>query len=256
MNMLGKFNLMNRVAIVTGGGQGIGKAIATMFADVGAHVVVSDMNSETARATAEELRGQGKQALATVTDVRDSEQVADMLKCAMDEFGRIDILVNNAAGNFKSSFLEISENGWDAVVRATLKSVFLCAGAAAKIMIAQKSGNIISVASIDGLRAAVDVAPYGAAKAGVISLTKTLALELAPHNIRVNCVAPGYIDTPGILRWRTPEIAEKIQSSIPLGRMGRPEDIASTVLFLSSDASSYITGETILVDGGVLLARP
>ena len=214
------------------------------------------MIAETVQATAEQLRDKGGDVLATVTDVRDSGQVTEMVKTTMDAFGRIDILVNNAAGNFKASFLEISENGWDAVVRATLKSVFLCSSAAAKIMVEQKSGNIISVASMDAFRAAISVVPYGAAKAGVVSLTKTLALELSPSNIRVNCIAPGYIDTPGTSQWRTPELEAQLCSNIPLGRMGQPEDIAPVALFLASDASSYITGETILVDGGALLSRP
>jgi len=253
MGVLSKFNLTDRVAIVTGGGQGIGRGIALAFAEAGAHLVVADMRAETAQATAAELRGQGKRALATVTDVRDSGQVADMVRRARDEFGRIDILVNNAAGNFRAPFLEISEKGWDAVVRATLKSVFLCTSAVAKIMVEQGCGNIVSIASVDGIRAALGFAPYGAAKAGVISLTKTLALELAPYNIRVNCIAPGGVDTPGTAQWRTPEVMEQIRRDIPLGRLGQPEDIACTALFLASDASSYMTGETVLVDGGAIL---
>jgi NAD(P)-dependent dehydrogenase (short-subunit alcohol dehydrogenase family) len=213
------------------------------------------MIADTVQATAAELREQGKRALATVTDVRDSAQVAEMAKSTMDEFGRIDILVNNAAGNFKASFLELSENGWDAVVRATLKSAYLCSSTVAKVMVEQKKGNIISVASIDAFRAATNVVPYGAAKAAVVNLTKTMALELAPYNIRVNCIAPGYIDTPGTSRWRTVELVEQLSAGTPLGRMGQPEDIAPAALFLASDASGFVTGETIVVDGGVLLHR-
>jgi NAD(P)-dependent dehydrogenase (short-subunit alcohol dehydrogenase family) len=256
MNMLEKFKITNRVAIVTGGGQGIGKGIASIFAEAGALVVISDMMAETVQATAQELSAQGGNVLATVTDVRDSRQVAEMLKTTMDKFGRIDILVNNAAGNFKKSFLDLSENGWDAVIRATLKSVFLCSSAAAKIMVTQKSGNIINISSMDAFRASASAVPYGASKAGVISLTRTLALELAPYNIRVNSIAPGHIDTPGTSQWRTPNGKEQLISNIPLGRVGQPEDIATVALFLASDASTYITGETILVDGGILLSRP
>ena len=254
MSILDKFSLMNRVAIVTGGGQGIGKAIAMTFAEAGASVVVADMNAETARETGDELNEQGKPVLVTVTDVRDSGQVGEMVKRAKDEFGRIDILVNNAAGNFRSSFLKLSENGWDAVVRATLKSVFLCTSAVAKVMVEQKKGNIINVASIEAFRAATTVVPYGAAKAGLVSLTKTLALELATHNIRVNCIAPGYIETPGTSQWHI-ELKEQLSNGIPLGRVGQPEEIAPSALFLASEASSYVTGETILVDGGALLYR-
>jgi 3-oxoacyl-[acyl-carrier protein] reductase len=246
----------NRVAIVTGGGQGIGKGIASIFAESGASVVISDKIAETVQTTARELCEQGGNVLATVTDVRDEGQVIDMVKTAMKAFGRIDILVNNAAGNFKTSFLDLSKKGWDAVVRATLKSVFLCCSAASKIMVRQKSGNIINVSSMDAFRASSSAVPYGASKAGVISLTKTMALELAPYNIRVNSIAPGHIDTPGTSQWRTPNSKEQLISNIPLGRVGQPEDVATVALFLASDASAYITGETILVDGGILLSRP
>ena len=256
MNMLDKFKLTGRVAVITGGGQGIGKAIASAFTEAGARVLVSDMIEETVQKTAQELCDQGKEALATVTDVRDSGQVAEMFKTALDHFGGIDILVNNAAGNFKAPFLELSENGWDAVVRATMKSVFLCSNAAAKIMVEQKSGNIISISSMDAFRAAVSFVPYGASKAAIVSITKTLALELSSYNIRVNSIAPGHINTPGVARWVTPDIEEQRRKGIPLGRIGSPEEIATVALFLASDASSYITGETILADGGAVLWRP
>jgi 3-oxoacyl-[acyl-carrier protein] reductase len=256
MNTLDKFKLTGRVAIVTGGGQGIGKAIVSAFTEAGARVLVSDMIEKTVQSTEQELRSQGREVLATVTDVRNSGQVADMFRTAMDHFGRVDILVNNAAGNFKAPFLELSENGWDAVIRAALKSVFLCSNAAAKIMVEQRSGNIINISSMDAYRSSISAVPYGASKAAVISLTRTLALELSLHNIRVNSIAPGYIDTPGTAQWRTPEIEEQRKKIIPLGRMGRPEEMASIALFLASDASSYITGETILADGGVLLPHP
>jgi NAD(P)-dependent dehydrogenase (short-subunit alcohol dehydrogenase family) len=256
MKMLEKFGIKNRVAIVTGGGQGIGQGIASIFAEAGASVVISDKIAETVQTTARELSEQGGNVLATVTDVRDEGQVIDMVKTAMKAFGRIDILVNNAAGNFKTSFLDLSEKGWDAVVRATLKSVFLCSSAVAKIMVGQKSGNIINVSSMDAFRGSTGAAAYGASKAGVVSLTKTLALELAPYNIRVNSIAPGHIDTPGTSQWRPPEVEKQLRDNIPLGRLGRPEDIATVALFLASDASAYMTGETILVDGGVLLSRP
>src|SRR4030042_2465400 len=256
MNLLERFGIKNRVAIVTGGGRGIGKGIASIFAEAGAKVLISDKMAETVQATAQERCDQGGNVLATVTDVRDSGQVAEMVKTAIEAFGRIDILVNNAAGNFKASFLDLSENGWDAVVRATLKSVFLCSSAVAQIMVGQKSGNIINVSSMDAFRGSASAAAYGASKAGVVSLTKTLALELAPYHIRVNGIAPGHIDTPGTSQWRLPEVVEQLRGSIPLGRLGQPEDIATVALFLASDASSYMTGETILVDGGVLLSRP
>lgn len=256
MTTLDKFKLTGRVAIITGGGQGIGKEIARAFTEAGAKILVSDMIEETLQATTKELRNQGGEVLAKVTDVRNSGQVAEMFKTALDHFGKIDILVNNAAGNFKTPFLELSENGWDAVVRSTLKSVFLCSSAAAKIMVGQKSGNIISISSMDAFRASVSAVPYGASKGAIVSMTKTIALELSPYNIRVNTIAPGYIETPGTAQFRTPEIEEHRKKIIPLGRMGQPEEIATIALFLASDASSYITGETILADGGVTLSHP
>ncbi len=256
MKMLEKFGVKDRVVIVTGGGQGIGKGIASIFAEAGACVVISDKVAEAVQATAQELRDQGGNVLATVTDVRDSGQVAEMVQTAQKAFGRIDILVNNAAGNFKAPFLELSEKGWEAVVRATLKSVFLCSSAVAKIMAGQKSGNIINISSMDAFRGTANAAAYGVSKAGVVNLTKTMALELAPYNIRANGIAPGHIDTPGTSQWRPPEVEEQLKKRIPLGRLGQPEDIATVALFLASDASAYMTGETILVDGGLLLSRP
>lgn len=253
MGLLSKFNLTNQVAVVTGGGQGIGRGIALAFAEAGAHLVVADMRAETVEATAGEIRALGRRAIPVVADVRDSAQVGDMVQRARDEFGRIDILVNNAAGNFKASFPELTEKGWDAVVRATLKSVFLCTSAVTKTMVEQRAGNILSIASVDGIRASKSFVPYGAAKAGVISLTKTLALELAPYNIRVNCIAPGRIDTPGTSQWKTPEVIEETRREVPLGRSGQPEEVACAALFLASEASSYVTGATIVVDGGWLL---
>lgn len=254
--MIEKFGIKNRSAIVTGGGQGIGRAIATIFVEAGARVLIADKIAETVEATAQELSRQGGNVLATVTDVRDAGQVAEMVNTAQKAFGPIDILVNNAAGNFKASFLDLSEKGWDAVVRATLKSVFLCSQAAAKVMVGQNSGNIINVTSMDAFRGTEGAAAYGASKAGVVSLTKTLALELAPYHIRVNSIAPGHIDTPGTSQWRPPEVEQQLRESIPLGRLGQSEDIATVALFLASEASAYMTGETILVDGGLLLSRP
>jgi NAD(P)-dependent dehydrogenase (short-subunit alcohol dehydrogenase family) len=256
MKMLERFGIKDRVAIVTGGGQGIGKSIASIFAEAGALVLIADKIAETVQDTARELNEEGGKVLATVTDVRDSGQVAEMVQTALKTFGRIDILVNNAAGNFKASFLDLSEKGWDAVVRATLKSVFLCSQAAAKIMVGQKSGNIINVSSMDAFRGNLGAAAYGASKAGVVSLTKTLALEFAPYHIRVNSIAPGHIDTPGTAQWRPPEVERQLKETIPLGRLGQPEDVATVALFLASEASAYMTGETVLVDGGVLLSRP
>lgn len=250
---LNQFSLAGRVAIVTGAGRGIGKAIALGLADAGAAVVVAARTASDIQSTASEIEAKGKKALAVPTDVRVSDQVNSLMNETVKELGRIDILVNNAGGSFNISTMELSEGGWDAIVRENLKSVFLCSQAAAKVMTRQKRGAIVSIASIAGLQAYTANAAYGAAKAGIMNLTKTLAIDLAEHNIRVNAIAPGYIATPGMAQLFAgrPDAAKQI----PLARPGQPEDIVGGVIFLVSDASLYVTGETMVIDGG-LTAKP
>jgi len=251
---LSLFSLEGKVAIVTGAGRGIGKAIALGLADAGADVVVAARTAKDIEATADEIAARGRKALAVPTDVRLNEQVTNLMEKTVAEFERIDILVNNAGGTFVAPTMELSEGGWDAVIRENVKSVFLCSKAAAKVMIEQKKGNIISIASIAGLRAYLDNIAYGTAKAGIINLTKTLSVDLAPYNIRVNAIAPGYIVTPGILQFQKDMPTERMQRRLtltPLGRLGQPEDIVGGVIYLASDASSYVTGQTLVIDGGL-----
>lgn len=250
--VLSSFSLTGRVAIVTGAGRGIGKAIALGFADAGADLVVAARTAGDIEATAGEIAGKGRQALAVPTDVRQSDQVDNLVGKAVAQFGRIDILVNNAGGYFVASTTELSEGGWDAIIRENLKSVFLCSKAAAKAMMEQKKGSIINIASVVGFRAYSSNAAYAAAKAGIVSFTKTLAADLAPHNIRVNAIAPGFIATPGSLQLlEVDEGLKAMVDRIPLGRLGQPEEVAQGVIYLASDASSYVTGQTVLIDGGV-----
>ncbi len=249
---LSKFGLEDKVAIVTGAGQGIGKAIALGFASVGAHVVIADISAKTAEATAGEVRASGRKSMVIPTDVRDSKQVAKMVAATMTEFGRIDILVNNAGRVIPvNPITAMREEDWDEMLNMDLKSVFLCCKAVARVMIDQEKGNIVNIASMAGLRAVPGIAPYGVAKAGVISLTLSLAAELARYHIRVNAIAPGQIDTP--MRSSVRGLAEKdigTRFGIPLGRVGQPDDIAAAVIYLASDASDYVSGEIIQVKGG------
>ena len=249
-----KFVLTDRVAIVTGSGRGIGKGIALAFASAGANLVVAEIDTTTAEATAAEIREFGRRAVAVSVDARDRGQVEKMAQRVLEEFGRIDILVNNAGGgDVGVPALEITEDDWDKVITLNLKTVFLCSKVVGRVMVQQKKGSIINIASLAGFIAFPLGAHYGAAKAAIINLTKTLAVELAPNQIRVNAISPGVIATPltdEIYRQR-PQQKEERLAAIPLGHLGRPEDIAQVAVFLASDASDYVTGETIVVGGGI-----
>jgi len=246
--ILSKFSLEDKVAIVTGSGRGIGKGIALGFAQAGAHVVTCSRTAEQAEATAAEIRALGRRSIAVPTDVRESVQVENLAKKAMEEFGRIDILVNNAGGSFYLPALELSERAWDALIRENLKPVFICSKAVVKVMIDQKKGAIINISSVAGTDAISGLSAYGASKAGIVNLTKTLAMEWAPYNIRINCIAPGFVASEGF--FQTTADPEALRVRIPLGRFATVEDIALPAIFLASDASDYITGETIVVKGG------
>ncbi len=252
MTSSSKFSLENRVAVVTGSGRGIGRGIALTLAGMGAHVVNVARTVSEIESTAEEVRKMGRRSIAVPADVRLSDQIDNVIKKALDEFGRIDIWVNNAGGGIPRPSLEVSERSWDTGITENLTTVFLCCKAVGNVMKEQKKGSIINISSVGGLRASPNSASYGAAKAGVISLTSTLALEWAQYNIRVNCVAPGAIVTPGWLATggTTPEARAAAAARIPLGRLGMPEDIGLAVSFLASDAAEWITGQTISVNGG------
>lgn len=252
------FDLTSRVAIITGAGRGIGKGLALGLSRAGAFVVVAARTASEIETTAAEVNSAGGRALAIRTDVRDSDQVRHMVEQTVREFGRIDVLVNNASAAARMPLLEMTEQVWDATFRSVLKSVFLCSQAAAQVMVQQKSGSIINISSLAGLVPDPGDAHYGSAKAGVIHFTRIAALEWATYNIRVNCIAPGFIETPGTEKWMSrqagrtqPGIREYIAGKIPLGRTGKPEDILGAALYFASDASSYVTGETLLVSGGL-----
>ena len=245
------FDLKDKVAIVTGGGTGIGRGIAIEFARVGADVVVASRNLENLEKVAAEIKSLGRRALAIATDVRKPEDVDNMVKRTLDEFGRVDILVNNAGAGFNCPLEDLSPGGWDAIMNIDLRGVFLCSRAVGKVMIQQKKGKIINISSIAGVYGSPMMAHYGAAKAGVINFTKSLAAEWAKHNININCIAPGPILTEGyqILR-EAGGLGDLPPGRNALNRWGRPEEIAYATIFLASEASSFVTGETICVDGG------
>lgn len=244
------FRLTDRVAVVTGGGSGIGRGIAAGMKAFGAAVAIWERNAEWCAAAAEELG-----ALGVPSDVRDSAQVDAALEQTVAELGPVTILVNNAGGVFHSSIFDTSENGWDALYRANLRHVYLCTQRVARgLRDAEMSGSIISVTSIEGTRAAPGFATYAAAKAGVINYTKTAALELAPFGIRVNALAPDITLTEGIMQMAPPGSEERFGLTVPMGRAGHVDEMAGAAVFLASDMSSYITGQTIHVDGGTQAA--
>ncbi len=252
------FALTNKVAIVTGSGRGIGKAIALGFADVGADLVVVARTAAEIEATAAEIRGSGGRALAVPADIRNAGQVGNMIERTLAEFGKIDILVNNAGGTFSVPFLQMSEGAWEAVLRENLQSVFLCTKAVVDVMVRQKEGSIINVSSLAGQVPYARMAHYGAAKAGVINLTQTLAVELGPYNIRVNTVLPGYIEVEWFSQMleEHPEVRERRLQRVPLGRFGKPGEVVGTAIYLASEASSYVTGACILITGGLTFLMP
>ena len=249
---MSKFDLTDKVAIITGGGTGIGRAIALEFARAGANSTIASRNLGNLEKVAEEVKSMGKRCLAIATDIRIPEQVDKMVQQTVNEFGRVDIMVNNAGASFMCPVDDLSPNGWDAIVNINLKGTFLCSKAAGKVMIQQKAGKIINITSVAGIDGSPLMAHYGAAKAGVVDFTKSLAIEWAKHNITVNAIAPGLIGTEGVKAQMEldPDGVKEILERVPLGRYGQPEEIAYAAIFLASEASSFITGETLVVRGG------
>jgi len=244
--------LSGKVALVTGAAQGIGKAIAMLLARNEADVVVSDINLEKAQETANEIQGMGRRSVAIKVNVADLKDVERMVEAIVEQFGRIDILVNNAGITRDRLILRMTEEDWDAVLDVNLKGTFNCTKAAIRYMSKQKSGKIVSIASVSGEMGNPGQANYAASKAGVIGFTKTIAREFAGRGINVNAIAPGYIQTP--MTDAVPEkTKEELKRMIPMERLGKPEDVAQAVLFLVSENSSYITGQVLNVNGGIYM---
>jgi 3-oxoacyl-[acyl-carrier protein] reductase len=245
--------LIGKTALVTGASRGIGREIALELARQGADVIVNYAGSEAkAYEVVEEIKGLGREAIAIQCDVSNNESVTDMVKATIDHFGKIDILVNNAGITRDNLLMRMKENEWDDVMNINLKGVFLCTKAVTRQMMKQRNGRIINISSVVGVSGNPGQANYVAAKAGVIGLTKTSAKELASRGITVNAIAPGFITTE-----MTDQLTEDIQNEmlkmIPLAQFGEPKDIAHSVVFLASDDSRYITGQTIHVNGGMVM---
>ena len=250
---MGSYSLSGKVAVVTGGRRGIGKAIALALAGAGADVALCDRTIDDGQleAAAAEVKKLGRRSLAVKADITSKAEVDSFVQKVADELGAVDILVNNAAMNIRAPLLELGEDGWDRVINTDLKGCYLCAQAAGRIMVEQRRGNIINIASTAALKAAPQMGAYCIAKAGVVMLTKVLAVELGQYNIRVNAVAPYIVKTKfSQPLWSEPEALKQIEAEIPVGRLAETGDIVGAVLFLAADASSYITGQTIIVDGG------
>ena len=244
--------LAGKVAMVTGAAQGIGKAVALLLARNGADIIVADINLEKAEETAKEIQALGRKALAVKVDVGNLDDVIRVVQTVLEEFSQIDILVNNAGINRDKLILRMTEEDWDVVLKINLKGTFNCTKAVVRHMSKQRSGKIVNIASVVGEMGNAGQANYAASKAGVIGFTKTIAREFAQRGININAIAPGYIETP-----MTDVLAEKVKEQlrrlIPMERLGKPEDVAEAVLFLVSEASSYITGQVLNVNGGIYM---
>jgi len=244
--------LREKIAVVTGGSRGIGKAISRALALQGALVVVMDINGTEARAVAEDIKADGFEADSFEVNVTDVAQVDAVMGEVLEKFGRVDILVNNAGITRDTLLMRMKESDWDDVLAVNLKGVFNCTKAVTRSMMKQRAGSIINISSVVGLMGNAGQANYAASKAGIIGFTKSVARELASRGVRANVIAPGFIMTQ-MTEVLNAEIKAELQKQIPMGRMGQPEDIAGTVVFLASDQAGYITGQTIAVDGGMVM---
>jgi len=242
--------LQGKVALVTGGSRGIGKAIALALADAGADVAIGSIDEEDLPKAAEEIRAKGVRSEWFFADVSVAEQADELVKSAAERLGRLDILVNNAGITRDGLLARMSEADWDRVMSINLKSAFLCSKAASRIMAKQRWGRIINISSVIGLLGNTGQANYAASKAGMIGLMKSLAREYASRSVTANAIAPGYIDTE-MTEALPDKVKEQILKMIPLGTMGSPQDVANAVVFLSGEGARYITGQVIAVDGGM-----
>ncbi|KPK90919.1 MAG: hypothetical protein AMJ94_08245 [Deltaproteobacteria bacterium SM23_61] len=247
------FDLSGKIAIITGGGRGIGRAIALGLAKAGASVVVTSRTQKEIEAVAEEIQKSGGKALAVVTDLTVNDQLENLVQATVKEFGKIDILVNNAARSFLRSLLDLREDGWDKVFNTNVKAVWLLSRLVARKMMEQKSGRIINITTVGAEKAELGMAAYGCSKAALKMLTRCMAREWAQFGIQVNAVGPGLTKTDFSKPiWSNPEVAKHVSAAIPMGRLAEPEEIVGSVLFLASDAARFITGHSIYIDGGAL----
>jgi len=244
--------LKDRVSIVTGGARGIGREIALLFAREGSDISLCDVNAEALESTRKEIESLGRACFVAVVDVTKAAEVDSFTQKTLDKFSKIDILVNNAGITRDGLLVRMSEADWDAVLGVNLKGAFNCIKAVSRIMMKQRDGRIVNMASIIGIMGNAGQANYSASKGGLIALTKTVAKELASRNVRANAIAPGFIQTD-----MTAKLSEEVKSEmlkhIPLGKLGNPADVANLALFLASDDSAYITGQVIQVDGGMVM---
>ncbi len=245
--------LQGKTAIITGAGRGIGKTIAMKLSEMGANIVINDIPiSADADKTAEEINNNGRNAIVIKGDVRNTEDVQEVVKGAMDRFGSVDILVNNAGITRDTLIMKMSEKDWDDVLDINLKGAFNCIKSVTRIMMKQRSGTIINVASVVGVMGNAGQANYASSKAGLIGLTKSVAKELAPRGITCNAIAPGFIQSD-MTDKLTESVKEQYMSNIPLRRFGTPDDVGNVVAFLASESANYITGQVLHIDGGLVM---
>ena len=248
------FDLSGKVALVTGASRGLGKAMAIALAKAGCHVALNARSADSLKSVAEEIQRLGRRTFLAAGDVGDESQVDQFVKAIQKEFGRIDILVNNA-GVWEGTYLvRLKKEDWDKVIQTNLTGAFLVSKAAARIMLKARSGKIINISSVSGFRGSPESLAYCAAKAGIIQMTRVMAIEMGPAGVQVNCIAPGLFATDMTKEYtEDPEAMKQYLPRIPSQRYGQPEELAGTVIFLASKASDHITGQTIVIDGGASL---
>jgi len=245
------FDLTGKGAVITGAASGIGRAIALGFARAGAHLMVTDVNAQGLEETLREIQAQGRRAGSFVADVTDGEAVDSLMNAARDFLGSVDVLVNSAGLNIRKPALELSLEEYQYILQVNLVGVFRCCRAAGRIMVEQRRGSIINLSSIMGHVAMYNISAYASSKGGVSQLTRALAIEWAPYNVRVNAICPGYVRTP-LTRaiQEDPQFVAFVEGRTPLGRLAEPQEIVGPAIFLASDASRYVTGTSLFVDGG------
>jgi len=251
--MLNIFSLENKIAIVTGSARGIGQAYAVGLAEAGAQLVLVDLVEDNLKETAQMiLEKTGRESLSYGIDVTDSSKIKVMVDEVIKKFGKIDILVNNAGINMKKPFLDVTEEDWMKIVGTNLNSQFLMSSGVSKEMVKRNYGKIINMASVGGFMALSDTTPYNASKGGVLMLTKTMAADLSQYGLNVNAICPGFIDTGLLKDPKQKEVTvKKVMANTPLGRLGSPSDLVGACIYLASDASNYVTGAQLVVDGGM-----